>query len=218
MKKRALRLFVVCGLLMAVGTAQAEVPGLEFDYPLVADRWGVGIGGYAADLDTSISVGVGELLGTTFNLENVLGLEENQRTWQVLGFYRIKAKHTMQFSYLELNRSADRVITEAIEYDGISYAAGVRIQTVFDMSLFKVTYRYSFLNNGRVDTGFQTGLSIFSFDTSIAGQGAELADQGNPVGVVEGQEADAGIIAPVPSIGFFIDFAAYKWMIVRFNA
>ncbi|MGD8376031.1 MAG: hypothetical protein PVF68_07815 [Acidobacteriota bacterium] len=215
--KHGISLFILA-LVLGPLPARADYPELEFDYPIAADRWGVGLGGYGVDLDTTVSVGIGDLVGTTIDVEDILGLQSDQSIVRLGGFFRIRPKHTLEFTWLEINRSSDLNISESFEFDGVRYDANAMIDSKMDMSLYKVDYQYSFFNNGRVNTGLQTGLSVFDFDAAIGGQGVQLDADGNPVSGVSFEETGRRLLAPVPGLGFFIDFAAYRWMVVRFSA
>jgi len=89
------------------------------------------------------------------------------------------------------------------------------VRTDFGTSLFRFKWKYSFSDSGRLDAGMSAGLATFNFDVSLAGEGT--VDDGMGGTVVQGTAEGAEFIAPVPLLGFWVDYAFTPRWIVRFS-
>lgn len=82
--------------------------------------------------------------------------------------------------------------------------------------LFKLTWRYDFSDMDRLNAGFLLGLSTFDIGLTLSGEARlETSSGGQWVeGVVEGASA----VAPVPVVGFFLDYALSPRWVLCFGA
>lgn len=214
MMQRAIVLFVLVSIGVPVS---AQLPGQEEDYPVIASRWGLELGGTAVDLQTSAAVGFGSSAGTFINLEELLGLDTSQQTFRLDGFYRIKPRHTLDFGYLSLNRTATKDLQEQFSFGGREFELGAALTSTFDMDLLRVLYEYSFINNGRVNAGLAAGLSTFLIKGQVTGEAILRDDHGNEIGTGFTTERTS-LLAPVPSFGMFVEYGVTKWAILRLRA
>jgi hypothetical protein len=213
-----LALILPVTLVLAAIPGHAKVPGIEGDNPVLSSRWNVQLGGFAVDLDTSIAATFEARLGTLVNLEQFLGLPTSEQTWRIDGFYRIKPKHTLEFEWLTIRRSASNMIQENFEFEDVQFAADATINSNIDMDNFRIMYKYSFVNNGTVNAGFEAGLSTFTLSGDISGQANVRDSSGQYTGMTSFDESSTTILAPVPAFGMFIDFAVRRWLILRLEA
>ena len=195
-----LTLGAACGLVSAEAAEESR---------LLSDRGGFQVGGFLVDFSTDIQAGRNGL-GTDLNLEDDLRLESDQKTFRVEGFYRFSPKHTLEAGYFSINRNGSAVLDGQIEFDDVLYGPG-RVDTEFDVNLFRVAYRHSFVNNGKTEAGFTAGLSAYDFYTAL--EGVVLVG-----GVEESASADVGVLAPVPTVGMFVHHAFLPNLIFRLNA
>ena len=203
----------VCG----VGAAHGAMPGMKEDNPVVASRWNVDLGGYVVDLDTNAAVGIGGIVGTLLNLEEILGLDTDQTIVRLDGFYRFRPKHTLAFEFLSIDRSSVLVLNEDFVYRDVSFTASGRVDATFNMDMFKLVYEYSFINDGKVNAGVSAGVSFFRFEGFISGQGFIIDELGNQFDFGT-HSAREEIFAPVPAFGIFVDYAIKRWLILHVSA
>ena len=78
------------------------------------------------------------------------------------------------------------------------------------MQIFALTYRYSFVNTGKTEAGFQAGLSTYQFDFTFEGQFQVGGDPNNLQAAAE----SADFLAPLPTFGFFINYAIKPKLII----
>jgi len=188
---------------------------------ILSDRWGIGVGGILADFDTSAVVSAGTVVGGVIRLESDLGLEDDKSTFRIDGFYRFNPRHSLVGSYFGLSRDGSSILDARIEFmdeDGetVVFDVGADVETEFGTRNFKVTYRYSFVNDGRTEAGFTAGFSTYKFDLKIAGDAT--VDDGTGGEDIVFDEASQDILAPVPGIGLFVTYAFRPNLVLRMYA
>ena len=196
--------------------AHAQLPGQTHDRRVLSDRGGISLGGFLIDFRTDAAVGTETLLGTRIRLEDDLNMDDDRSTVRLDGFYRFSARHSVEYSLVDLSRKGSAVIDEEIEFEGVTYEVGAAVDSKFDSRLLKLVYRFSFINDGKVDAGISAGLSTFSFDLELAGIGT--IDDGTN-GTTEGfVREDAALIAPIPVFGLFVSYAITPRFVFRADA
>jgi hypothetical protein len=188
------------------------------EYRLLGDRFNINAGSYLADLDTQAGVGVGNSLGTVINFEDLLNIEQYQTTFRLGGFWRFSksGKHAISLGYVGISREGTNVLEEEIEFDGKTYRVGGVLDSEFKTQTLGLGYRYSFVNTGRTEAGFTAGLSTYAFEIALDG---ELAvEQPGFAKQTERAAAAEEILAPLPTVGMFINYGVTPRFIVKLHA
>jgi hypothetical protein len=214
-RRAALALLIVA---LSLGGARG-FEDQEFEGRLLTDRWHVGFGTYLVDFNTAVQIGSGKVLGTFIRLESDLGLDRYRDSLFLDGFYRFRPKKSLAFSYYGFDRSASTVIDERLEIgdeegNTVVYDVGAAVDTRLASLLFQLTYRYSFINNGRVEAGIGGGLSTYRYDVEFEGEGTVIKNDGEQE-ELSSAGAGADFIAPIPTIAFFIHYAITPRLIFR---
>jgi hypothetical protein len=198
----------------AIPTAADPLPGQEQESRILSDRLNVTLGGYQPDFSTNIAAGFGGVLGAFIDVEQTLGLQEDLGVFATTGFYRFRPKHGIDWGYNVLNRDGVRTIDETIKFGDppMEFRVGAEVATTFNSTLFAVNYRYSFINNGKVDAGVSAGLFTYTYDLELTG---EASVQGDPGMSTTLESADARVLAPLPAFGIFVNYAVRKNLIFR---
>lgn len=202
---------------LAQPDAEDETNPRLFNARKISNNWNVRIGGYLATFNTEASLTPNDLsLGGLLVLESDLGLEPSSDLFRAEAVWRFAPRHKVELSVFNVERTANRTLTADIEWDGNVIEAGASVDTTFDTRFVKAGYRYSFWNNGRIDAGFSAGLSFMDLFLELDATG-EYTDPG---GILQqGRLVESGsILAPVPAIGIFIDYAFTKKLIFRSRA
>jgi hypothetical protein len=220
--RTALTLMIALSILTLVpsSTQAAWNDDQEHESRILSDRWNVWLGGFVPDFKTTVAYGSRGVLGTLIRLEDTLGLEEDIQTGRVGAFYRFSNKRAILFDYTRFNRDASRELGREITIgegdDEVTYAVGAIVDTMLDNDIFTVTYRHSFINNGKTEAGFTAGLSAFMFDLGLKGTGS--VDNGTDPPEVREAEAGDSFLLPVPAFGMYINHAFSKKWILRMSA
>jgi len=182
---------------------------------ILSDRWSFWVGGFRPEFTTQFAVGSPTLVGTLIRLEDTLGLAEDLSRGRVGGFYRFGPKKAILFDFTVLNRRALTAIASDINFEDLIFQAGGLIDSEFDNTILTVTYRHSFINNGKTEAGFTAGLSAFAFDIKLAGVALVDDGAGPMLRQAEGSES---ITVPVPAFGMYINHAFTPTVILRMSA
>jgi len=167
-------------------------------------------GGFLSVNNSSVRFGSG--VGIDVNMEELLGLDTSASTFRFDAHWRFTQNlhHKLDFSWRAMRRSGEKTlgndftIENPDDPDGppIIIVAGTQIDSFMDMDIFKVTYSYSFFQDDRVDLAVRGGLYIMPISTGFSASG------------LVSKTADASFTAPLPVIGFQVDFAITpKWFL-----
>jgi hypothetical protein len=181
------------------------------DTPVITDPFDFTLGGFLVDLNTSAAIGGAGGLGSIIRLEEVLGLDENQNLLR-LGFrWDFAHRHSIGLIWFSISRGASGLFDESVDFLDLRFVGYYESQ--FDVDYYGLEYRYSLINNNRVDAGFSFGVSTFDLFARIEGEAVVIAEiPSQPT--VEILEATTDIIAPVPAVGMFVDYAVTKRLVV----
>ena len=156
---------------------------------------------------TATNVRFGSALGVTVNLEDALGLEAENQVFRLGAYWRFtdNRRHRVDFSWFSLKRSAYRKITDDItinppDGDEILIKTGTEVESFFNLDVYEIDYRYSFIQDERLDMAGGIGLYVMpiSFGFSATGFVDEQGDQ--------------AFTAPLPVLSLKIDMLiAPKW-------
>ena len=200
-------------VLMAAPAVRADQNGV----PFLSSRFGLSGGVYVARARTDYQQGGAHLVGTLVSLEHDLGLEEDTDAARFDLFYRFQPRHAVGLGVIPINRAGHRVVDRTISFRDLVFSANSDVNTKFDSRLFKLDYRYSFLNDGRVETGISAGVSTYWYYVSMEGQ-ASLADTSGGGGTTQLRNSTSNIVAPIPTVGIFTVCALRKDLIFRGSA
>ena len=109
----ALVIFVLAGLVLAGHqTVLAEESSSQEHLP---DRFMVR-GGYAYvfNADTTFAINGSSGLGALVDLSKVLKAQREDSSWRIDSLYRFNPKHSIGFSYYDVNRKGNAVLSESI--------------------------------------------------------------------------------------------------------
>lgn len=221
--QRARRLVAWCVLaaLWCVPAAaqtvdRAEPQRPDFAVTTMTSDWRVSIGGTLIAFDTSAAWAPQGLAGATILLEDTLGLDERITTFFVAVEYRFNRRHSFALSVTELGRNATRRIDDEFEWGDYIFRAEGEVATDLDTTSIRLIWRYDFSDLDRLDAGFLMGLSTFDLGLTLSGEARLETDAGDEwvEGIVEG----ASVLAPIPVVGFYIDYALSPRWVVRFDA
>lgn len=195
-------------------TSAAPRPEQDEERRLVSDRLNITLGGFRPDFTTDLAAGFGGPLGAFINVERTLGLDEDLGVFVLTGQYRFRPRHAIEWVYTALDRSGTANVFDEITFGDPpqQFTAGALVQSKFDSTLFAVNYRYSFVNNGKLDAGISAGLFTYAYDIALVGEAFLVGD--DPM-LTEVQEAATRVIAPLPAFGIFIDYALRKNVVFR---
>ena len=193
-------IFLLAGLFILPGKVMADEgwgPG--------QDKWKFELGGYFPAISTDMKVDIGD---TNIDLENVLGLSENESVARLDGYWRFAKKHRLGFGYYGLKRDASHVFTADIDIGGEEWPIGAYVSTDLDMDFFSLAYAYSFLQSEKWEIAGTLGAYWVRVQTTIA-LGASIGTCPNPeptcIEASDRFESET-VEAPLPLLGLSFDY------------
>ena len=197
-------LFLMASLFILPGKVMADEgwgPG--------QDKWKFELGGYFPAISSEMKVDIGD---DTIDLENFLGLSENESVARLDGYWRFAKKHRLGFGYYGLRRDVTHGLSGDIDIGGQVWPYGAQVSTELNMDFFTLAYAYSFYQNEKWEIAGTIGAFWVSAETTIA-LAASIGCPG--IDCIEASERfeSETVEAPLPLIGLSFDYyITPKWM------
>ena len=160
------------------------------------DRFSFDLGGYIADINSSVTLGSGTLgLGASVDVEEALGLDSSMSVLKAGVRYRFGStrRHVLGLQYYDFRRSSTKTLETDITWQDKTYTAGTTVESYLDIGVLKAGYSYAFFQDDRISLAASIGLFITPIEGGISAAG--------------GSTAEESITAPLPVVGMSLDFA-----------
>jgi hypothetical protein len=203
----------VAGGLPAFGEADDSAVA---ERRVISDKWVLQLGSYLSDFRTDASVGSGGLIGSFIRFEDDLNVDDAKSFGRIDGFYRFNRKHAIGFGYWATNRRGRVEIDEQIEFQDFVFDVGASVGSEFDTRWVQAGWRYALLRTDKGEAGFAAGLSVYEFNLGL--DGVATVDDGVNPPITEFVEARKDLVAPLPTVGFFLHFAFTPKLVFRTQA
>lgn len=176
------------GLGSSLANAQDEAQ-------MESDRLSLRLGAlYMGDNETEISARSRRTpLAATINFESDLDLDEAVTAPHLAGYYRFSPHHRVDFEWYRLEREGSRRIGREISLRDRVFNLGTDIESSIDTSVSKLAYTWSFHHTDDVELGVSIGAYALRYDVKLENRAAPLI-------------ADESVTAPLPVLGFMMDY------------
>ena len=187
--------------------------------PSLHNRWEFWAGGFFPDMSTDIRLDSAEFdSGTSFNLEDELGLNDSKSVlWG--GFrWRISRRNQLEAEISNLNNSGFVAFrTRPLNIDDFTVTAQADIATEWDLKIVRFTYAYSMISRERHDLSIKAGIHLAATELDILATG-DIRDEDTGMTVCSpSPPCSVGVTTddftfPLPHAGLSYDFAFNsKW-------
>lgn len=195
--RRSLRKGIAAGAaLSALGlAAPAQAEALD-------DRFWLQVSGYWAGIDTDIQVSPASNpdAGTRIDLEDDLGLDDNEFLPAVLAGARLGSSFQIVGEYYSLGRDTTHTLERDIVIEDVTYPASASITAGFDTDIYRLTIGWAFVRQPDLQVGGAIGLHATNVALTIEGEG-RIGNSGVTV-----QQRRQDFLAPLPTLGLFATF------------
>ncbi len=204
MKKSAL---LAAALVTLVAFAPAAPAAVDSDFPAAADQPVViQLAGVWNSFDTQARLDVtrGNLasIGTTIDMEQLLGVPTTQVDFRGDGSWRISKRNYIDFGYSSLNRSGSRSIEGDIVWDGFTYKAGASVEGTFNNYYAYVGWHYDIFRADNIKVWAGLSIAYEHFGMSLAGQAQITNPDGTITKSAASNDYSVGLPAPLIGLGF----------------
>ena len=142
------------------------------------DKVRLDFGVFFTDNDTTVRVDETDGdLGTTINLEDLLGLDSDVFVTDLGGYWRLARRHRLFVHYYSIDRDATHLATEDIDFGDIVLEEGTTAQTIANIKVVPFSYGWSFIQKEKTEIAFLIGGHWLEFDLAIGSQELMLRAQ-----------------------------------------
>jgi hypothetical protein len=188
------------------GSAQAEE-----GYGPGTDKFKINLGAYFPAISTDLQVDVGNDI---IDLEETLGLGEDETVLRLDGYWRFAKKHRLGFGYYRLNRDASTYLSAELPIGGGDpWPADALIASDLTLDFYQLNYMYSFYQGEKWEIGGTIGAYWVRAETTIA-LAAQIGVCPGPDCLVAGDLYENDTFeGPLPLIGLVFEYyITPKWM------
>jgi hypothetical protein len=172
------KLLMALGVFVCCGSAQAD--------PILGEGVSLAVGVFAVYTDSEIRVDDALIDGDHLDVEQHLGLEDEQRLRIDLD-WRFAPRHKLRVMWFANDRVASNTLTANAVIDGVTYSAGVNLTTSMSADVLELVYEYSFWHRDTWEVTGSVGLHTLDFVYDVD----DSADT----------PAEAEVLGPLPVVG-----------------
>ncbi len=192
-------------VVLVLATAPSLTVSQTLESELLDGKFYFRIGGQAfTHYSTTLRVDSETLgRGTQLTLESDTNLEETINVARLDGGYRFTDRHSMAFSYYDIDRTGSRIIDLDIKWAEEIFPDGIKVESRFRERILKLSYAYTFLIRPKGIMAASAGLHTMRFDAGL--QALDLSRR----------ERSTTADAPLPVFGIRGQYRfADKWRLV----
>ena len=145
----------------------------------VNDPWSapfsIQIGAFDAKATTTARLdGTGGRLGTSVSFEGDLGLDDTKALPNFDFTWRFNRYHALEGTIVSLHRDGTRTLTGQINWGDNTYPVNTSVTSKFDSDIFRMAYRYSFVNSPDGEFAVLLGAHWTKVEAGIANAAGSL--------------------------------------------
>jgi hypothetical protein len=176
---------------------------------LVLDRWEINIGAFATGINTQVRFDTPINKGTTINLEDDLGFDNNELVFSFTLAGMIGKRHQLELNYFEIDRSGLITTEFEIEWGDVVYPIQTDLITTYDSEFIGLNYTYWVRAREKSAWGATVGLVAFSTGTSAAIRATGSEGPGI------GRDTEFAVDVPVLQVGLkWRQALSQKWVFI----
>lgn len=163
------------------------------NHPALSDTFFLGLGAFAASSNTEARLDSPSGVGTSIDMEDLMGLDSNDVVFQGLARWRFTQRWRLELEHFELNRSNSKAITGQIEWGDQTFPVNTVVDTEFNIAVTRLSVGYSFFQRQDKELGIALGFHVTDLQAGMSAGGGN-ADEGE-------------VLAPLPVISMYGQFA-----------
>ena len=191
-------LVFLAGFMLFATAAWAEEESL-----VGLDKFKLAAGVFLPAIDSQLKINsktLGE--GTSIDLENDLGFDEDITLGRLEGYWRFAKSHRLYFGYYGFNRDASTKIEKQIEIDDKIFEVGAELKSSWDVDFIFASYAYSFFQGKQWELSASLGLYYLRNTITLTGIGKISGEE--EVGAELSEESSLDL--PIPLFGLEAEY------------
>lgn len=188
-------------VLAFVSGSTVSGPGQAADWIKPGEeRFKIGAGVFLPSFNTDLRINATDVGGSGTDLEDDLGLREDDTTFWGTAEWRMAPRHRLGISYFSFTRDGSITAQRDIEIgDGQIIDAGASVFTKFEFDVIPIDYSYSFIKNDKHEFAGTVGLHWYEMAFNVNATAWVQDDRGT-------ESVSAKAEAPLPLIGLRYDY------------
>jgi hypothetical protein len=144
----------------------------------IVPRFEIRVGALRSSTDTVVirDAADGEP-GEEIDLEEVLGIADQQTVAQFDSFFRVAFYHRLELGYFELLRRSSATLEQDISFGDKTFFAGTEIALEATSKILRFAYSYSLMRDEQKELGVTAGLSYTRFESEITADTTQLTER-----------------------------------------
>jgi hypothetical protein len=177
-------------ILMPRPAVAAESPDL------LGQAINVSLGTFLLEQDTKVQLNGEAGPGTPLDWERTFGDQDSTR-FRVDAFWRFADRHKLRFLWFNNSTDSARDLEEDVDWGGVTYPVGARINAEFDLDVYELAYEYAFLRRDNWEVSASVGLHWTSMLLALSG----TVQVGGEDPVSEEARREGSVDLPLPVLG-----------------
>ena len=132
--------------------------------------------------------------GGELDLEDFLGIADQETIFQLDALYRIAYFHRFELGYFELQRQSLTTLGRDVEFGDETFVAGTEVETSMRTEVLRLAYSYSLMRDQQKELGVSVGLSFSQFEAGIRAESTQQSER-------------LKVQLPLPTMGVFASVA-----------
>ncbi|MBI1911319.1 MAG: hypothetical protein HYS21_04905 [Deltaproteobacteria bacterium] len=162
MRKLFVAVFMFVALAFTASTASAVVD--------VEGRY------WFTELDDTIKVTSGNVIGTEIDLKNDLGVDDKKNFWE--GRITLElGSHKLRYGYMPLKWDGSKNLTQSVVFNGQTYSASADVNSELKMDYHRLGYEYDFFDTLNNRLGVILEVKYFDGDAKLKSTSLGLNEQ-----------------------------------------
>jgi len=163
----------------------------------IRDHFTLSLGFFFPFYGTDLKVNSMDHGGTPVDFENDLGFKTDDSVFRFDGRWRMTEHQALEFAYFTMDRSSHKAIDHEIEWEDYVFNVGVELSGQFDVDVYKIQYRYYFIEKENYEIGAGAGLSIMDFSFGLSGEATLVGEGLDETVDAEWKES---VLLPIPAL------------------
>ena len=201
----------MCLSVLIVSSASGALMAQDSDYhPYLSNSLTVSLGAMKSNNSFKVESDLGDDIGDEIDFDDTLNVSDSSTFFngQIKWKFGKEKKWSVAGQYFSNNATGSTVLTEDVEWDGLTFREGSFVESGVKMSVARLFFGRSFIKNDQNDFGIGIGIHTLKMKAFIEGE-IEIDDE-----TTEFQRGDVDVSQPLPNIGAWYHFSpAQKWLL-----
>ena len=150
----------------------------DYDGPDKDKNVEIRLGAFKSRIDSTLLLDPTEAQpGDEIDLEDFLGIADNETVAQLDVLYRIAHYHRLELGYFELKRSSPTTLQRDLWLGGTLYPEGTDVDSSSESRLLRLGYSYSLMRDRQKELGLTAGLAYWSFESKVSADEQQESDR-----------------------------------------